>query len=85
MAFKSNPAGWRRVFRGQGAQAAVDSASEQMAARARAIAPIRTGYYRDHIVVREVDGETAAAQVVAEADYGAFVEARDNVLGRAIQ
>lgn len=83
--YTSNSAGWRKVLRGQGAQAVTDSAAEARAAVARSIAPVRTGRYRGSLHVEQSPSAGAAAsEIVADVDYAIYVEAQDNVLGRAI-
>lgn len=83
--FKSNSAGWRRVLKSPGAQAATNTEAEQVAARARASARVDTGAYRDGIHVEQDPTPNRARSVVlSSVNYDAYVEARDNTLGKAL-
>lgn len=83
--FRPNRAGWRTLMRSQGVQGATDSAAERRAAVARDIAPVKTGRYRASVHAEpDPTANGARSLVVADVDYAIFVEARDNVLGRAI-
>lgn len=80
--YTSSSAGWRRVLRSQGVQDATGAAAERRAALARSIAPVLTGEYRASIHVEP--GPDGGSRIVADSDHAIYVEAQDNVLGRAI-
>lgn len=54
---------------------AVHTKGQEVAERARAIAPVRTGFYRDSIVAEAtVDAESVVTQIVAGAPYSVYIE-----------
>jgi len=63
------------------AKASRDSKAAEVQTVAKDIAPVLTGTYRRSLVLKSDDTES---RVVADVDYGLFVEARDNVLARAL-
>ena len=80
-------AGVAALLADPGVQAEVTRHAEAVAAEARASAPVRTGRYRESIVVESgpspVDGR-ARAVVKATAPHAHLVEARTGNLARAM-
>jgi phage gp46-like protein len=68
-------------------RSAVTSVAEQIATRARMLAPVETGEYLRSITVRQTRAENGrvAADVEANAPHSAIVELRDHVLRRAAE
>jgi len=69
--------------RGETAEAMRDVA-EDVASRARADAPVRTGEYRSSIEVVVERTDRAVARVLADVPYAAEVEADRGTLNRAL-
>jgi hypothetical protein len=83
--FKINHAGIARILKGKDAQAATDAKARQAAAFARSIAPVRSGDYQASIDVAQAPTPNRARSVVrAQVPYALAVEARDNVLAKAL-
>lgn len=82
-----NRGGVRAVLSDPGVQAELDRRAADVAAAARATAPVDTGQYRDSIRVESgpspIDGR-ARATVVATAPHALLVEARTGNLARAL-
>ena len=63
------------------AKVARDRKAAEINVTAKLIAPVATGHYRDSL---HVESDESESRVVADVDYWNFVEARDNVLARAL-
>lgn len=68
-----------------GTVAQLTAAAEQVAAVARAAAPVDTGAYRDSIQVEtHVAGHRVVAEVIASSDHAMIVEAQTGTMARAL-
>lgn len=75
----------RALLLAPGVQAEVAAQAERVAARARSLAPRRSGRYARGIRVQTGRGRTRArAEVIATAPYSLEVEARHGVLRRSV-
>ena len=77
-------AGMRALLNGRDVRGAVRREAEQVAQRARSIAPVESGDYRDSIRVVDDTTDRAVARVVASDWKANVIEARDRTLGRAL-
>lgn len=78
-------AGMRDLLTGPIARAVVEGKAERAAARARDIAPVDTGAYRNSIHVEVVQHRSrVVARVVAGTDHALVVEASHRTLGRSV-
>ena len=77
-------AGMKALLNGGGVRSAVRREAEQVAQRARSIAPVQSGDYRDSIHVVDDTTDRAVARVVASDWKASVIEARSRVLGRAL-
>lgn len=83
--FKINRAGIRRLLKSRGAQEATDRKAAQAAAFAIAIAPVASGDYRRSIEpLAAPTASRARSEVRAGVPYALVVEARENVLAKAL-
>lgn len=82
---KLNSAGMQELLLSGEVQAMLNGIAEEVAARARATAPVETGEYRDSIHTREnPTPNRARAEVVAEDDKAMVIESRTRNLGSAL-
>jgi len=80
--FRVNPNA-RRLLNRQ-LQEHTDSLAEKKANAAQQIAPVDTGDYQASIHAEPDPADKARTLVVAGTDHWPFVEARENVLGKAL-
>ena len=80
-----NDAGVREILRSEKVAAVVKDAADVIADRARGLAPVQSGAYRDSITVTEATHPTrVVAHVGPLVDYGLVVETRQHVLRRSL-
>lgn len=72
--FVPNPLFGEQLQHSEGVQHAVDVYADDVAAKARSLAPVLTGALRDSIHVQGAGGDAAEADVVADVPYAAYVE-----------
>lgn len=83
--YRANHAGVRELLRSQPIAEIVEAAAEKIADRARTLAPVRSGDYRDSIrVVSDVHASRVASHVGPHVSYGLVVEARSHVMRRSL-
>ncbi len=82
---KLNRAGMREVLTSEGVRAVLRREAEEVAARARASAPVGTGEYRDSIGVVSDTTDRAVERVTATAPHALVVESRTGNLARALR
>jgi hypothetical protein len=81
---KLNSSGVDQVLSTAKTRAALRPIVEQVAAAARASAPVESGEYRDSITVESVTTDRAVERVVARAPHALVVESRTGNLARAL-
>jgi hypothetical protein len=83
--YKPNHAGVAELLRSDKMAAVITDAADVIADRARSIAPVRTGRYRESIqVVSDLHPTRAAAHVGPHIGYGLLVELKTHVMRRAL-
>jgi len=81
---KINKRGAAELLKSPEVRALLRQRAEAVAARARSIAPVDTGRYRDDIGVRDDTTDRAVVRVGSSAPHAHLVEARDGVMVRAL-
>lgn len=84
--YKPHREGVRDLLMLPGLEPELLQVAEKVADRAKKLAPVKTGKYRDGIVARTVPGRSRrlAAEAIAMAPHSAGVEAKTRPLGRAL-
>lgn len=76
--------GMRELLNSTQVRAALRARAEEVAATARANAPVETGAYRDSITVVSATTDRAVERVAATAPHAHLVEARTGNLARSL-
>lgn len=79
-----NKSGARALLNDPKVRAMLREQAERVAERARAIAPVESGEYRDSITVESATTDRAVERVVAKVPYAGVVEAKTGNLARAL-
>ena len=83
--YKPNPAGVREILRSEAMGKVVEDAADIIAERARSIAPVRTGDYRESITVSsDVHESRVASHVGPHVAYGLIIETKTHVMRRSL-
>lgn len=86
MTIEFNEGFFDQVLNSSEVRAAVDLAAQRVVTEAKATAPVKTGAYRDSIHIEHEQAQhRQVAKVVADVDYGIYVEARTGNLARAVR
>ncbi len=81
---KLNSRGMQEVLTSQGVRRVLRQEAQEVAARARATAPVASGEYRDSITVVDATTDRAVARVIATDPKSHVIEARTGNLARAL-
>jgi hypothetical protein len=85
LTYRPNHAGTRDILRSPEMGRIVADAAEVISERAKSIAPVRSGAYRESIkVVSDVHASRVASHIGPHVPYGLIVELHDHTMRRAL-